>query len=74
MQTDGVQSFATVAALNLVCHIDIRSLALAVGAPWAVSPLFLKLIVIEVDAVRAVTGRRQADDAGVEIGRRGFKE
>ncbi len=61
-----MQSLGAIPALDLICHVDVCSFGLPVGAPGAVGSGGGEVVVGEVNAVSAVADGGEADNAGLE--------
>ena len=63
-----MEALRTVAGLNLICHVDVRKLGLAVRVARVVNPIEIK--VVKVDLRIAMSGGGNIDDARVKRRRR----
>ena len=66
----GVEVLRAVAPFDLVGHVDVRRLALAVGRPGIVGPRRVEPVIVRVDPARAVARGGEVDDPGREGGGR----
>ena len=69
-----MQVLAAIAPLDLIGEVDVGGLGLAVGYEGLVAIWLVESQVVEVDAVSAVAGGRDAHDARWEVSCCGFEE